>query len=247
MAEPDIDATASAELVVRAPDLASIFRLGPEDAFPPVFATARMVALMELAAARILVPYLGPGELSVGTTVDVVHSAATPEGATVTATARYLGRERNVHLFEVVARDAGGEIGRATHRRAVVANERLVAGARRRNAPEIAADGSAPPSVPDAPVSVPPVVEGATHPRGLGLERSLIRARQSAVTVAAWTLTIGADEGEGEITLVDLPGEGAIYRGDGICLGWPQERLAAAYATLSPRDTAGAFEMQQFG
>ena len=81
-----------------------------------MFATARMVALMELAAGRILRPHLGPGEQSVGVTVDVTHSAATPEGGAVQATARYLGREGKLHLFEIVARDEGGEIGRARHR-----------------------------------------------------------------------------------------------------------------------------------
>jgi predicted thioesterase len=88
---------------------------------------------MELAAARLLRPFLGPGELSVGVTVDVAHTAATPEGVEVSATGRYLGREGKLFVFEVVARDRGGEIDRATHRRAVVSSERLVAGALRRN------------------------------------------------------------------------------------------------------------------
>src|SRR4029077_15419538 len=57
--EPEIDATASAELGVTDADLASAFRPGPEDTFPPVFATARMVALMEVAASRLLAPFLG--------------------------------------------------------------------------------------------------------------------------------------------------------------------------------------------
>jgi fluoroacetyl-CoA thioesterase len=121
-------------MTVGSRDLASAFRLGPEDAFPPVFATARLVALMELAAARILAPLLPPGEFSVGVTVDVTHTAATPEGGEVTATARYIGREDRHFAFEVSARDAGGEIGRGTHRRAVVSGERLVRGALRRNA-----------------------------------------------------------------------------------------------------------------
>ncbi len=132
MSEPQVGATAAAELVVRRADLASALRFEPGDAFPPVFATARMVALMEVAAARILAPHLAPGEFSVGVSVDATHTAATPEGAAVRAEARYLGREGRVHLFEVIASDAGGEVGRATHRRAVVSGERLVAGARRR-------------------------------------------------------------------------------------------------------------------
>jgi len=132
MSEPQIGATAAAELLVRSTDLASALRFEPGDAFPPVFATARMVALMEVAAARVLAPHLAPGEFSVGVSVDATHTAATPEGAAVRAEARYLGRDGKVHLFEVVASDAGGEVGRATHRRAVVSGERLVAGARRR-------------------------------------------------------------------------------------------------------------------
>jgi predicted thioesterase len=132
MSEPRIGDTAAAELLVGRTDLASALRFEPGDAFPPVFATARMVALMEVAAARILAPHLAPGEFSVGVSVDAAHTAATPEGAAVRAEARYLGREGKVHLFEVVASDAGGEVGRATHRRAVVSGERLVAGARRR-------------------------------------------------------------------------------------------------------------------
>ena len=132
MSEPRIGATAAAKLLVGRTDLASALRFESGDAFPPVFATARMVALMEVAAARILAPHLAPGEFSVGVSVDATHTAATPEGAAVRAEARYLGREGKVHLFEVIASDAGGEVGRATHRRAVVSGERLVAGARRR-------------------------------------------------------------------------------------------------------------------
>jgi fluoroacetyl-CoA thioesterase len=133
VAEPEIGATASAELIVAAADLASTLRLGPEDSFPPVLATSRMIALMEIAAARLLVPLLGPGDLSVGVTVDVSHAAATPEGIKVTASARYAGREGRLYLFEVVALDAGGEIGRGTHKRAIVSGERLLSGAARRN------------------------------------------------------------------------------------------------------------------
>ena len=94
-----------------------------------------MVGLMEVAAARILGPHLREGEVSVGVSVDVVHTAATPPGSTVTATARFVGREGKLFLFEVSAADDGGEIGRGAHKRAVVTAERLVAGAARRGGP----------------------------------------------------------------------------------------------------------------
>ena len=75
MNEPEINATASAELFVSPMDLASALSLEAGDSYPPVFSTSRMVALMEIASSRILRPFLGPGELSVGVTVDVVHTA----------------------------------------------------------------------------------------------------------------------------------------------------------------------------
>jgi predicted thioesterase len=134
MSEPAVDSTASARLTVGPSDLASAIGLEPADAFPPVLSTSRMVALMELAAARVLRPHLRPGELSVGVSLEVVHTAATPPGATVTATARFLGREGKLFLFEVSAADNAGEIGRCTHKRAVVTAERLVAGAAQRGA-----------------------------------------------------------------------------------------------------------------
>lgn len=130
--EPNANATATATLRVGPADLAGALSEDPEEAFPPVLATTKMIALMELAAARLLRPLLGPGELTVGVTVDITHSAATPAGAQATATARYLGRDGKFYLFEVVARDLGGEIGRGTHRRAIVSTERLVTSAARR-------------------------------------------------------------------------------------------------------------------
>ena len=130
--ELEQDATGTATLVVGPQDLASSISNDTGDDFPPVLATARMVALMEIAASRVLVPLLAPGELSVGVTVDITHTAPTPMGAEVTATARYAGREGKLFLFEVSAADPGGEVGRGWHKRAIVSNERLQCGAAKR-------------------------------------------------------------------------------------------------------------------
>lgn len=134
--EPEINATATAELVVGPNDLASSISSEHGDQFPAVLATARMVALMETAAARVLQPLLGPGELSVGVTVDITHSAPTPAGALVIATARYTGREGKLFAFEISARDEAGEVGNGTHKRAVVETERLQRAAAKRAAPK---------------------------------------------------------------------------------------------------------------
>ena len=130
--EPELNATATAEIVVRPEHLASALPIEMGDAFPAVFATARMIGLMEIAAARVLQPLLGPGELSVGVTVDVTHSAPTPPGVKVIATARYAGREGKLFVFEVSASDPGGEIGQGWHKRAIVTSERLQGAAARR-------------------------------------------------------------------------------------------------------------------
>src|SRR5215510_6570807 len=130
--ELELNTTGTATLIVGPQDLASSISSETGDSFPPVLATARMVALMEIAASRVLVPLLGPGELSVGVTVDITHTAPTPLGAEVTATARYAGREGKLFLFEVSAAHPGGEVGRGWHKRAIVSSERLQSGAAKR-------------------------------------------------------------------------------------------------------------------
>jgi len=130
--EPDLNTIGTATLVVGPQDLASSISSQTGDEFPPVLATARMIALMEIAAGRVLQPLLGPGELSVGVTVDISHTAPTPPGAEVIATARYAGREGRLFLFEVSVADPGGEVGRGWHKRAIVSNERLQSGAAKR-------------------------------------------------------------------------------------------------------------------
>lgn len=124
--------TAIVNWTVTTEDLASALSSDPQDHFPDVFATSRMIALMELAAARAMRSLLAEGELSVGVTVEITHSAPTACGESIRATAQYIGQEGKLYLFDVRAEDAGGEIGRGTHRRAIVATNRLLEGARRR-------------------------------------------------------------------------------------------------------------------
>jgi len=50
----EVGDTAEAEFVVAQSDTAEALAIAPIDAFPAVFATSRMVALMELAAARLM-------------------------------------------------------------------------------------------------------------------------------------------------------------------------------------------------
>lgn len=93
--------------------------LGGQEA-ATVFSTPSMINLMEYAAREALHPHLDDGEESVGIDVQITHSSATPPESKVIAEATVTAIEKNVVSFELVARDAWGEIGRGTHRRAVI-------------------------------------------------------------------------------------------------------------------------------
>ena len=78
---------------------------------PNVYATAWMIAHMELAAADAIQPYLPEGWMSVGVVVNVKHLAATPIGLTVTAKAVVTAvGERDVTFF-VESHDGVEKIG----------------------------------------------------------------------------------------------------------------------------------------
>ncbi len=121
--------------LVRETDTASALFPAEADQFPSVFATSRMIALMELAAARLLQPLLSAGQLSVGVEVVSTHTAATPVGTEVRAVATYEGMEGKLYRFNIEVFDTGGKIGTAKHTRAIVQTERLVAGAQKRAQP----------------------------------------------------------------------------------------------------------------
>jgi len=118
--------------VVKPEDTAEALNPITGDSFPAVFATTRCIALLELAAGRLLKETQKPGELSVGVVVDVKHTAATPVGAWVEAEATYRGPEGKLHVFDVVARDPAGEVMRGTHKRAIISESRLLEGAAKR-------------------------------------------------------------------------------------------------------------------
>lgn len=99
---------------------------------PAVYSTPSMIMLMETAAAQLLQRFLPPEFLSVGVRIDVHHLAATPVGATVTATATIRNREEVFVDFEVFAHDGIEPIGRGTHRRAIVELARFLKGVDRK-------------------------------------------------------------------------------------------------------------------
>jgi fluoroacetyl-CoA thioesterase len=111
-------------MVVATEHLASRFK---DPTLPPVLATPMMILAMENAALEALKPFLEPGESAVGSHVDVRHLAATPVGATVTATAKVTGVSGRRIMFEVRATDGQQEIGSGTHERVLIEMKRFAA------------------------------------------------------------------------------------------------------------------------
>lgn len=120
------------EYKVENKDLAKNLEISVDDNFPPVFATARLVALMECSAAKAMKPLLGDGKLSVGVEVNIKHLAPTLEGDIVKSTATFIGMEGKLYKFEIEAEDSAGIVGTSTHTRAVVNEDRLMNGANSR-------------------------------------------------------------------------------------------------------------------
>ena len=98
----------------------------------PVFATPMMVALMEGAAVNALEGYLAEGESSVGTHMDISHDSATPVGIKVWAEAELIAVEGRSLTFAVSAFDGAGPIGKGSHVRFLIQNEKFMAKALRK-------------------------------------------------------------------------------------------------------------------
>lgn len=87
---------------------------------PAVLSTPAMIGMMEVAAARAVLPELPLGAITVGTRIEVDHLKAVPAGAQVRATARLTGNDGRFLAFEVEARSGEQVIGRGRVYRAIV-------------------------------------------------------------------------------------------------------------------------------
>lgn len=124
--------TLTATFTVLESDLASATSNDATDNYAKVLATPRLVAFMEIVCSRMLVPHYAPGQMSVGIRVEMDHLAATPVGEQIQVTAKFLRMEGKQFLFETVIKDAGGPVGRGKHRRAMIDEQRLADGAKKR-------------------------------------------------------------------------------------------------------------------
>ena len=93
----------------------------------PVFGTPFMCALMEEAAWKSIAPHLEPGQSTVGTRLEVSHDSATPVGMKVWAETEITEVDGKRLVLTVAAFDERGPIGRGTHERFIVTDERFLA------------------------------------------------------------------------------------------------------------------------
>lgn len=104
-------------------------RLYPEAelfrAMPEVFATGYLVGFIEWACMEALAPYLEDDERSVGTMINVTHSAATPPGMEVTAKVTLLEATGKRTLWEVEVHDQADLISKGTHERFTIRLEQF--------------------------------------------------------------------------------------------------------------------------
>jgi predicted thioesterase len=93
---------------------------------PPVYSTPDMIRLMETAAFHALQPYCKGDEITVGTSINVEHRAASGVGAHIRAEAVLESFDGRFYTLRVTARDDVQEIGRGTVGRAVVSIGKFV-------------------------------------------------------------------------------------------------------------------------
>ena len=90
-----------------------------------VLATPSMIALMERAALSAVELYLPVGYATVGTSVNISHTAATPVGMKIRAVAELIKCEDKKLSFKVEAFDEVEKIGEGYHERYIINAEKF--------------------------------------------------------------------------------------------------------------------------
>ena len=94
----------------------------------PVLGTPRLLALAEAATVQAVAGALAPGQTSVGTSIRLQHTAASPVGMRVTVSAELTAVDGRRLAFRVEAVDANGTVvGLGTVERIVVDRDKFLA------------------------------------------------------------------------------------------------------------------------
>lgn len=87
---------------------------------PDVFATPCLGGLMERVSAELINELLSPGEQSVGISMNLKHSAATPLGMAIRVRTEVTAVEGRKLTFRLEAFDEVEKIGEAVHERFII-------------------------------------------------------------------------------------------------------------------------------
>jgi predicted thioesterase len=87
----------------------------------PMYSTPTMVGHIEATCLKMILPYLEPGETSVGYKVNVKHMAPTPIGMKVTVKSKVKEADGKKIEYEIeVYNETGAKIGEGSHERRVI-------------------------------------------------------------------------------------------------------------------------------
>jgi predicted thioesterase len=92
---------------------------------PDVFGTPCLGGLMERVSAELIDEHLNPGEQSVGISMNLKHSAATPIGMGVRVRTEVVAVEGRKLTFKLEAFDDMEKIGEATHERFIIVADKF--------------------------------------------------------------------------------------------------------------------------
>lgn len=113
------------EFKFKVPENKTVPHLYPEaeefQVMPKVFATGYLIGLFEWACIKAINPHLDwPDEQTVGTNVNVNHTAATPPGFTVTVKVKLDKVEGKKLTFQIESHDDLDQISSGTHERFII-------------------------------------------------------------------------------------------------------------------------------
>lgn len=122
MADLQVGSIGLASTIVSQANIAKTMKSGSLE----VFATPAMCALMEEAACAAVNPYMEEGSGTVGISLSISHDRASALGDQVTAKATLTAIDGRKLTFSVEAEDSKGTIGKGTHERFIINNDKFM-------------------------------------------------------------------------------------------------------------------------
>lgn len=92
-----------------------------------VLSTPAILGTMEQACVELIAPCLRPGEMTVGTQVEMTHLAATPEGDEVSYDIALVLTGKRIQVEFTVTDTSGTVVSQGRHGRAIVMKDRFLA------------------------------------------------------------------------------------------------------------------------